>query len=148
MMMCFYLIWYTKMLVPVISFYLICRIPYTALCTVVVLTLLSALTIIQIKKPKTKNAPAAATLYLIQIMSPKNAMRACIRAQKQQSHLLWKQVLEKSGRLYRNLASLYYLSFHCVIFITYTVTITELNRRNDIIHKLRMITIIASELCV
>ena len=39
-------------------------------------------------------------------------------------------------------------SFHCVIFITYTVTITELNRRNDIIHKLRMITIIASELCV
>ena len=97
---------------------------------------------------KTKNVPAAATLYLIQIMSPKNAMRACIHAQKQQSHLLWKQVLEKSGRLYRNLASLYSLSFHCVIFITYTVTITELNRRNDIIHKLRMIKIIASELCV
>ena len=85
------------MLVLVISFHLICRIPYTALCTVVVLTLLSALTIIQIKKPKI--APAAATLYLIQIMSPKNAMRACIHAQKQQSHLLWKQVLEKSGRL-------------------------------------------------
>ena len=95
---------------------------------------------------KPKMLPA--TLYLIQIMSPKNAVRACIHAQKQQSHLSWKQVLEKSGRLYRNLASLYSLSFHCVIFITYTVTITELNRRNDIIHKLRMITIIASELCV
>lgn len=76
------------MLVLVISFHLICRIPYTALCTVVVLTLLSALTIIQIKKPKTKNAPAAATLYLIQIMSPKNAMRACILSTPKNSKVI------------------------------------------------------------
>lgn len=128
MMMCFYLIWYTKMLVCT-SHFVPLDLQNSIYCSVYCSCTDLAVCLNHNSNQKTKNQKCARRCH--PIFNSNHVTQEChagvytIHAQKQQSHLLWKQVLEKSGRLYRNLASLYSLSFHCVIFITYTVTITE-----------------------